>query len=135
MFYCDNCGAQFEEPKKVLETHGNATPPYEKLFICPFCKSCLFHEKSNTHCRCCGAKLKVAGTDYCSDTCRQQGIKLREKERKRKRLLSSHPINEIIRQLEIYNKEHNTNYSYGQFVALILPKKKARKCAKRKKNI
>lgn len=134
MFYCDNCGASFDAAKKVLETHGNTTPPFEKNLVCPFCNSDSFHEKSNTHCRCCGAKLKSTDTDYCSDTCRIRGIKLRERERKRKRLLSTHPINEVIRQLEIYNKEHNTNYSYGQFVALILPKKKAPKCVKRKKN-
>ena len=39
MFRCLECGEAFEETLEIIETHGLDTPPYEKRFVCPECKS------------------------------------------------------------------------------------------------
>ena len=122
MYYCPDCGTEFEKPEKHYETHNLTSPPFEVIYYCPSCKGENFFEKSNTHCRCCGVKLRNGHTDYCSATCEKRGKKLWAREVKRRRLLVSNPVNSIIRELEFYNKTHNTNYSYGQYIALIKPK-------------
>lgn len=38
MFRCLDCGKEFDETLEILETHGLDTPPYEKRYVCPFCK-------------------------------------------------------------------------------------------------
>lgn len=133
MLICKTCGAEFEEAVFLTETHGLSNPPYEKNAVCPFCNSSLIEEKEITHCRCCGARLKESNYGYCSDSCKEKGEKLRQKELKRKRERYNSPINEILRKCQDYNNQNKTNYSYGQFVALILPKLRGKKC-KRKKN-
>lgn len=37
MYKCDDCGAVFLEPNHYFEHHGFETPPYEELWVCPFC--------------------------------------------------------------------------------------------------
>ena len=37
MYICNNCKQMFEEPDFLYETHGLDTPPYEKLYFCPYC--------------------------------------------------------------------------------------------------
>ena len=137
MNYCDNCGYEFSTPEKVYENHGFSSPPFELQLVCPNCNSTSFHEKITTHCRCCGAKLSQNKKEYCSNTCREKGRILRNKEIAKNNYLRRSPINEIIRALIIYNKENNTNYSYGQYVALTEQMNKVKnKCAsKKKKNI
>lgn len=39
MFYCLNCHKESEKLKKMVETHGLDEPPYEKIFVCPYCGS------------------------------------------------------------------------------------------------
>lgn len=136
MFYCNNCGYEFLEADTFIETHGLSSPPYEKLSVCPSCKSGSISEKSITHCRCCGARLSSENSEYCSITCKERGERLREKERKKRNIRIRSPINKILRQVAEYNKANHTNYSYGQFVALILPKlkKDEKKCQKKKRN-
>ncbi len=134
MFSCKECGAEFKEAKEITETHGLLCPPFEKKTVCPFCSSSAIKEIIYSHCRCCGAKLKDNVTGYCSETCKEKGEKLRAKELKRKKQRYNSPINEILRKKDEFNKQNGTMYSYGQFVALILPKLKAEKskCKKRK---
>lgn len=134
MYYCPDCGYEFEEPEKIYETHGFNTPPYEKLTVCPMCKATSFYEKVNTHCRCCGAKLKKGGK-YCSASCQEKGERLWQKERIRRRIRQSDPLNEIIREIESYNKINKTDYSYGKYVAIVKSKEKAvkSKCVKKRK--
>lgn len=124
MYYCPECGLQFEKPIKKYSTHGFDSPPYEKIYCCPSCNGIDFFEKNTTHCRCCGAKLKQGKIDYCSEACEKKGKKLWIKEMRRRKLFNSNPINRIVRDLKVYNKTHGTNYSYGQYVAIILPMEK-----------
>lgn len=133
MLICKTCGAEFQEAVFLTETHGILAPPYEKIAVCPFCNSSSIEKKELTHCRCCGARLQESNNGYCSENCKEKGEKLRLKELKRKRERYNSPINVILRECQYYNIENNTNYSYGQFVALILPKIRGKKC-KRKKN-
>jgi len=121
MYYCPDCGSSFEKPEKSYERHSLDNPPYEKIYLCPKCLGDNFFEKSTTHCRCCGAKLRTGLDEYCSDACRKKGEKLWKREIKRRKLILSNPLNQIIKELKIYNQLHSTNYSYGQYIALIRP--------------
>lgn len=44
MFKCNDCKAEFDEPKIVFETHGFSSPPYERWAVCPRCKNNNFDE-------------------------------------------------------------------------------------------
>ena len=136
MFYCKSCGYEFDRPQKIYESHGFASPPYEEICICPNCKSADIREKNITHCRCCGAKLMNGTTGYCSEACKIRGENLQNLERKKRKLLEESPLNEIVRMTTAYNRQNNTNYSYGQYVAFVIPRYKAlkKKCTKKRKN-
>ncbi len=121
MLICSDCGSQFEKPDTYAETHGFNSPPFEGKRCCPFCKSTNIHEKNLTHCRCCGAKLTNAGGEYCSDACRRRGEELWRRERLRRKLANANPISRIIKEAEEYNRAHGTDYTYGEYVAYILP--------------
>lgn len=135
MLICKNCGYTFEKPRKIYETHGLLNPPYESLSVCPNCNSQEFAEKIFTHCRCCGAKLKGGEEGYCSKACEEKGERLRSIEKRKRKILEESPLSEIVRRVKYYNMEHGTNYSYGQYVAIIMPKEKAAKKCKKKRKI
>jgi len=109
MLICSDCGSQFEKPDTYAETHGFNSPPFEEKRCCPFCKSTNIREKNLTHCRCCGAKLTNAGEE------------LWRRERLRRKLANANPISRIIKEAEEYNRAHGTDYTYGEYVAYILP--------------
>ena len=96
MYYCNNCSLKFDTPKKITETHSLHSPPYDYFYVCPLCNSSSFYEKKVTHCRCCGAKLKTEGTEYCSDACRKKGEKYWLKQKLRNEAELESPINKII---------------------------------------
>lgn len=130
MFYCKSCGYEFDHADVTYETHGLQSPPFEEICVCPACRSTDFFEKSSTHCRCCGSRLPAGAKDYCCETCRTRGEKLWKKERKRRNVLSQSPLNLLVKEVDAYNRKNGTNYSYGQYVALIQPKGR-KKYAKR----
>lgn len=43
-YKCNNCGATFARPMRVIETHGLDTPPYERIKVCPCCQIPDFDE-------------------------------------------------------------------------------------------
>ena len=137
MFYCKDCGFEFEKPLKLFDKHNLETPPYEKLNVCPACKSTRIEERLITHCRCCGARLNGDIKDYCSEACKKNGEQLRNIESKRRKIQLESPLNMLVREVNEYNTRNNTKYSYGQYVAIILPKMKAekKKCTKKRRNI
>ena len=51
MYECFECERHFEEPDFIVETHGLDSPPYEKIGVCPYCKS-FFREMYQ--CKICG---------------------------------------------------------------------------------
>lgn len=136
MYYCKNCGHEFSEPEKNYEAHQFSDLPFELIYICPNCKSGNFREKELTHCRCCGGRLPKGCEEYCSPACKARGEKMWQRELKRRRQSLKDPLQMIVRECILYNKEHNTNYSYGQYVALIRPKilKEKKQCAATRKN-
>lgn len=135
MYYCPDCGCEFETPKKVFEKHGLSSPPFEAIYVCPDCKGNEFYEKISTHCRCCGAKLSASQTDYCSDTCRNKGAKMWKREQRRRRIRNDSPINSFIAELELYNSQNTRKLSYGQYTALKYQEEQKNKCSKKKRNI
>ena len=135
MYCCKTCGKKFNEPKKDYEKHGFKSPPYEKIYVCPFCNSTDYIEVAHTHCRCCGALLIKTQSEYCSGSCKAKGEKLWRKQAEKLKTEYESPINVILREIKAYNLKNKTNYSYGQYVGLILSKRSAKKCAKKKSNI
>lgn len=127
MYYCNNCKKEFEEPIKKYERHGLSSPPYEAFYLCPFCSSTNFKERQVKYCICCGAKLKNQQTKYCSEKCKITIEKLRREEYKKRKQFAENPLIKLIKEVESYNKLHNTKYSYGQYVALIKPKLQVKK--------
>ena len=122
MYYCKDCKGKFERFNILTERHGLDTPPYERIAVCPRCASTNFEEYVLSHCRYCGARLKRRDGVYCNSECRAKGERLWRMEAKRRREFAKSPLNIIVKRLDEYNKEHNTTYSYGQFVSIVLPK-------------
>lgn len=133
MYYCPECGLEFTKPQKDIEIHGLDSPPYETIYCCPNCSGTSFYEKNTTHCRCCGAKLSENKTDYCSESCEKKGEKLWLREIKRRKMHLADPLYRVVREVNLYNLKNGTNYSYGQYVALIKPKR-SKKCSGKKRN-
>lgn len=134
MYYCPDCGCEFAVPKKISETHGLTSPPFEVIYVCPNCKGSEFYEKTSTHCRCCGAKLSDSQTEYCSDTCKNKGIKMWKRELRRRRLRTENPLNLFIAELEYYNKQNGTMLSYGQYESRNHQEEQKKKCKAKRKN-
>lgn len=126
MFVCNDCKGEFETAETFKEMHGFNSPPYETVSCCPYCKSTDIRQKNTEHCRCCGAHLKEGVQEYCSERCRIRGEELWRKERQRRDEQYQNPLSKIIRELEHYNAEHGTKLSYGEYVALIRPKRSKR---------
>ncbi len=135
MYICNDCQGEFEIPEKLIEKHSLDTSPYESIYVCPFCNSNDFKIKLHTHCRCCGAKLSSTVSEYCSNECKNKGRILWNNELKRRKELLINPINIIIRELENYNRANNTDYSYGEYVAILENQRRKQKCVRRKKDI
>ena len=127
MYCCLECGYEFKNPVRLTEKHNLDNPPYENIYVCPICKSTNFEEKKIYYCNCCGAKLFDNKTDYCSEACKIKGEKLWAKELQRKKLLTDSPVYSLVREVESYNRKNGTNYSYGQYVALVKSKNKDKK--------
>ncbi len=135
MYYCNDCKSKFEKPLIKAESHSLTCPPFEKVYLCPFCKTTNFEEMEIAHCRCCGARIIDNTGDFCSDKCRLRFEKLKTAEFKHKKQVNDSAIYKFVREVEEYNKLHNTKYSYGQYVAYIKPTLKEKKKCKQKKNI
>ncbi len=127
MFYCLNCGGEFEKADTIYHTHSLINPPFEPQDVCPYCKSDNIKTKETKHCRCCGAKITDGEKEYCSSACKKRGEELWRREANRRIASRNSPINKILRELNEYNKENNTKYSYGQYVAIIRPTLKRKK--------
>lgn len=119
MYYCTDCNIYVEDPKlKNFKIAGER----KKKALCPVCEKELIIAAPE-YCRYCGKRLKENSPDaYCDDYCRRLGRKLWTKEINRRKKIKENPIARILRMLTAYNNEHDTKYSYGQFVSLILPK-------------
>ncbi len=135
MYYCKTCGGNFEAPQKNYETHSLSSPPYEKIYSCPFCNSTDYKEVTQTHCRCCGALLIKSQNEYCSTSCKSKGEKLWKRQVERFKAEYDSPINIILREIKEYNLKNGTAYSYGQYVSLKFSQRRNEKCTKKKSNI
>lgn len=68
MFFCEDCGLVFEEPKTIYEHHpyGMGTAA-EEWHVCPHCKSPNIAEAKQ--CNCCGEYFaELEDGDLC-DVC------------------------------------------------------------------
>ncbi len=120
MYICTDCGRKFEKFDLFFEEHGFDEPPFEGVAVCPFCNSSKIKENKIRRCHHCGIIL-TDRRDFCSDSCRNAGMKLWRYEQRRRRRNAVDPINMITLELEDYNRRNKTCYTYGQYVARILP--------------
>ena len=127
MYYCNDCESEFKIYKTIYEKHNLDEPPYEKSYLCPFCGGNNIKEIEFTHCRCCGRRITKTDKKYCSDECERKGERLWKLQNKRIKLEKANPLNVILRELNDYNKVNNSNFSYGQYVALILFNKRKKR--------
>lgn len=125
MYHCNECKNEFTAPERTVETHGLSLPPYEVLSLCPVCKSTDIEEITH-YCKCCGARLKE-DAEYCSERCRTRGEEILEREQRRREFLNTSPLLTAMREADEYNRTHGTDYSYGQYTAIIEPKIKRSK--------
>lgn len=134
MYHCQDCKQKFEKPLVEEERHSLTNPPFERYAVCPYCFSERIEEIKTLYCRYCGLPLKDGHTAYCDATCRRKGKRLWHQKQTIVRSMGDNKIGHTVLKLNKYNFEHGTNYSYGQFVALILPKLAKSQKAKVKKN-
>ncbi len=132
MYYCPDCGTEFQKPKKITEKHGLSETPFEVYLSCPECGSKAFYIKSTTHCRCCGAKLQKGAVEFCSKECKDKGLKLRKEQIRLKLLKSNGALGKTVAEINSYNNRYGTSYSYGQYVDLLFQMEK-KKCKEKKK--
>ncbi len=138
MYRCTDCKEKITHPKAINEYHNTYCELPKTSLVCPECESEKIEEIKIKYCRCCGRRLSEGRTDYCSISCRKQGDKIFDEQKKRMLHIKSSPIYATVRELEKYNRENKTNISYGQFVAYVWPKIKdgEKKVGnKRRKNI
>ena len=122
MYQCQDCEHEFLYSECIEETHGLSFGPYEKISVCPYCKSQKFFKIENRYCKYCGRKLKSNELEYCSKECKRKGETMWREQARRKNLYEKSSLISVTRQLEEYNKLHNTKYTYGTFVGKILNK-------------
>ena len=120
MYHCKDCGFEFLYADTIIERHTLDSPPFEKIRVCPNCKSYNFDKAKTPHCRCCGRRLKSAELEYCSKECKIRGEFMWREQSRRRQLYENSSLVSIVRQLELYNKQHKTHYTYGNFVGKIL---------------
>ena len=49
-FVCVDCGCVFQEPRRITETHGLDSLPYEEFSVCPKCGGSYVPVKRCDHC-------------------------------------------------------------------------------------
>ena len=122
MYICKDCKNLFENAQKFLERHNLDTPPYEEISVCPHCNSERIVEEEKRYCRCCGARLPYGIYGYCNSACRKKGERMWRLQEEKRLLAQSNPLIKLTRALDLYNALNHTNYSYGEFVTLVLPR-------------
>ncbi len=63
MFICKNCDERFDEPKRIYESHGLDSPPYERLEVCPRCFDTSIIEA--VECKHCGEWIAEDEDEEC----------------------------------------------------------------------
>lgn len=62
MYRCNNCGAEFENPRMMVESHG------EKLGHCPNCLDIDYTDIEELHCDACeDGYVEYKGERWCTD--------------------------------------------------------------------
>lgn len=119
MYRCTDCKKSFLNARVVYEKHGLGSPPYERRLVCPICGGEDLKECEVRHCRCCGARLPEGRYDYCNEACRVRGERLWSKQAQRRKKRESDPLCVAVAAVELYNREHKTRLSYGQYISMM----------------
>ena len=117
MYQCQDCKQKTEHPAH----RAQADNPYAPITFCPHCGGTRIQRLEVRYCHGCGIRLAPGRTDYCSTLCKKRAEQLFAAQIRRAKYRQSHPLTVVCEQMERYNAAHGTRYSYGQFVAYILP--------------
>lgn len=133
MYYCSNCLSVFEHPLRkspaIISSPEDAVPTLH----CPECGSKSIYLRSVAHCRCCGARLTAADSEFCSLSCRSRWLELKKRQLRRQLTVQNSPIALAVRKIEIYNNRYGTDYTYGKFLAINPEDEKIKWNAKKRK--
>lgn len=70
MYRCNNCGAEFEQPRMMVESHG------EKLGHCPNCLDIDYTDIETLHCDACeDGYVEYKGERWCADFFKRTDLK------------------------------------------------------------
>ncbi len=119
MYYCKDCEYEFLSAESRTERHRLDCEPFEKIWVCPRCKSSNIEKVRVKHCKYCGRRLADNKREYCNGYCKEKGQFLWEQQAKRKRKYEKSSLVGIVREIEKYNQTHKTKITYGKYVALI----------------
>ncbi len=117
MYSCKKCKSDFLDP--LIERNDREK---DILFggvslLCPHCGSDKIEYQKPRFCKFCG--LRVSGKkDYCNDICEGLGIKYKKFQEEKRKKIEEFEVSKAIVEVDTYNKEHNTDYSYGEYFAL-----------------
>ena len=119
MYNCKDCGYEFLTAEVKTERHRLDCEPFEKIVVCPNCKSTSIEKAKVRHCKYCGRRLADNNMEYCNSYCKEKGLFLWEQQAKRKKKYEKSSLVSVVREIEKYNQTHKTKITYGKYVALI----------------
>ena len=115
MYECKNCKSEFSLPVIEFAKSGDIN---EVVTYCPNCMSVKIERVEAAYCACC-LKVKVPrGQKYCDKYCEKIGEELEARLRARRKKVAEFEVSKSVREVEEYNRQNGTKYSYGQYFAL-----------------
>ncbi len=119
MYNCKKCKAEFMSPLIERLRGAKRCDTHKVELLCPVCGSDNIDYIKPQYCYCgfCGQRI-AAGANYCSDSCKRLARKYELLEQERKKKIADFEISKAIKEVDTYNKTHNTDYSYGKYFAL-----------------
>jgi len=117
MFFCNSCKSDFDKPLLIKESHGAPPPYFEEREVCPNCESQDYIIIYSGYCRCCGRKIPNT-REYCNESCRKAGEEMWLRQHHRQAQREKDPMYITLKEIDLYNKEHGTRLTYGQYIAL-----------------
>ena len=85
--------------------------------VCDCGKTYTAQSRAAKRCPECNLKHRKEYRQEYAEANKKEQVKIQEKPQKP--MHKTKPMNQILKEMEIYNKEHKTRLSYGQYVALV----------------
>lgn len=115
MYECKKCKSEFSLPVVEFARSGDIN---DVVSYCPNCMSIHISKVEVKKCAFCLKKTALKGEKYCSDFCKKFGEESEKKSAESRKKVQEFDVAKAIIEVDEFNKEHRTNYSYGQYFAL-----------------